>query len=102
MLRARTTSAPGRRAVDALGFRTDRAALEREFAAVAEAIAYLRAGSEMGFGALADPEPWLERMAMPGAVLAPAELLDAASLGGYRGVAARTLSRDPCEISAAH
>ena len=56
LLRARTTSAPGRRAVDALAFGTDRARLEREFAAIAEAVAYLRAGSELGFGALADPE----------------------------------------------
>ena len=80
LLRSRTTSAPGRRAVEALGFRTERAALEREFAAIAEAIAWLREGSEMGFGALGDPELWLDRMAVPGAVLAPAELLDAASL----------------------
>ncbi len=66
--------------MEALGFRTDRAALEREFAAVAEAMAWLREGSEMGLGSLADPELWLGRMAVPGAVLTPAELLDAASL----------------------
>ena len=80
LLRARTTSVPGRRAIEALAFRTDRRELEREFAAIAEAIAYLRSGEELGFGSLADPEAWLERMALPGTILAPAELLDAASL----------------------
>ena len=80
LLWARTTSAPGRRAVEALGFRTERRELEREFSAIAEAIGYLRSGEELGFGALADPEAWLERLALPGVMLAPAELLDAASL----------------------
>jgi DNA mismatch repair protein MutS2 len=80
LLRARTTSAPGRRAIQALEFRTERHALEQEFSAIAEAIAYLRSGEELGFGNLADPEAWLERMALPGAMLASAELLDAASL----------------------
>ena len=80
LLRGRTTSALGRRAIEALEFRTERAHLEREFAAVREAIAYLRPGEELGFGALADPEPWLERLGLPGAVLAPAQLLDATSL----------------------
>ena len=80
LLRGRTTSAPGRRAIEALEFRTERAQLEREFAAVWEAIAYLRSGEELGFGALADPEAWLERLDLPGAVLAPAQLLDATSL----------------------
>jgi DNA mismatch repair protein MutS2 len=80
LLRARTTSASGRRAIEALVFRTERRELEREFSAIAEAIAYLRSGEELGFGNLADPEPWLQRMELPGAMLAPAELLDAASL----------------------
>ncbi len=80
LLRAKTTSAPGGRAVDALAFGTDRSRLEREFAAIAEAVAYLRAGSELGFGGLADPQPWLERLDKPGAVLVPSELLDVASL----------------------
>jgi len=83
-----TTCAPGRRAIHALAPGQDVAALEAEFALVREAIAYLRAGSELGFGSLADPEPWLERLAVPGSVLAPAEFLDAASLmetaGGVR------------------
>jgi DNA mismatch repair protein MutS2 len=80
LLRDRTTSAPGRRAVDALALGTNRAVLEREFAAIAEAAGWLRAGSEMGFGALADPAAWLERLEKPGAVLTPSELLEVASL----------------------
>jgi len=80
LLRARTTSAPGRGAVDALAFGTDRVRLEREFAAIAEAVAYLRSGSELGFGALADPQPWLDRIEKPDAALSPAELLNVASL----------------------
>jgi DNA mismatch repair protein MutS2 len=80
LLRVRTTSALGRRAVDALAYRTDRAELEREFAAIAEAAAYLRAGSEMGFGALVDPAAWLGMLDKPAAVLGPAELLDAVTL----------------------
>ena len=80
LLRTRTTSALGRRAIEALAFRTERRELEREFSAIAEAIAYLRSGEELGFGAVADPEAWLERLALPGATLAPLELLDATSL----------------------
>ena len=80
LLRARTTSAPGRRAIEALGFRAERRELEREFSAIAEAMAYLRSGEELGFGALADPEAWLERLTLPGAMLTPAELLEATSL----------------------
>jgi DNA mismatch repair protein MutS2 len=80
LLRGHTTSAPGQRAVDALAFRTSRQELDLEFVAVAEAMACLRAGSEIGFGALADPQPWLARISMPGALLEPAGLLDVASL----------------------
>jgi DNA mismatch repair protein MutS2 len=80
LLQARTTCAPGRRAIEALRFRTDRRELEREFAVIDEAMAYLRSGEELGFVGLADPERWLERLELPGAVLAPAELLETASL----------------------
>src|SRR5579863_2828912 len=80
LLRGRSTSAPGRRAIEALEFRTERAQLDREFSAIAEAIAYLRSGEDLGFGGLADPEVWLERLGLPGAVLTPAELLEATSL----------------------
>lgn len=80
LLRLRTTCAPGRRAVDSLEFGTDRAALEAAFAMIREAREWLRAGSELGFGALADPEEWLGKIEGPGAVLDAKEFLDAASL----------------------
>jgi len=74
------TCAPGRRAVESLAFRTDADALRTEFALIAEAIAYLRSGAELGFGSLADPAAWLERLAAPASALTAAEILDAASL----------------------
>ena len=74
------TCAPGRRVIQALEPGHDRGALAAEFALIREAIAYLRAGSELGFGSLADPESWLERLAMPASVLSSGELLDAVSL----------------------
>jgi len=80
LLRLRTTCAPGRRAVDALEPGMNRMALESSFALIREAREWLRTGHELGFGALADPQGWLERIAGPGAVLEPGELLDAASL----------------------
>ena len=81
-----STCAPGRRHVGALaplwvGAAGDgRHALEGSFALIREAVAFLRAGSELGFGALADPAEWLPKLDSPVAVLAPGELLDAVSL----------------------
>lgn len=75
-----TTCAPGRRATEALSPVQDLPVLDAEFAVIREAVAYLRAGSELGFGSLADPGPWLARLSMPASVLSSAELLDAASL----------------------
>jgi DNA mismatch repair protein MutS2 len=80
LLRLRTTCAPGRRAVSALEPGMDRAVLVSAFSLIREAIQWLRAGREMGFGALADPQSWLERIEGPGMALEPAEFLDAASL----------------------
>src|SRR3984893_5229620 len=80
LLRRLTTCAPGRRAIDALAFSTDRAKLDSVFALIAEAIAYRHDGSEMGFGSVADPEPWLAELESPAAVLTPPMLLAAASL----------------------
>jgi DNA mismatch repair protein MutS2 len=80
LLRRQTTCAPGRRAIDALAFSTDRAALDAAFALIAEAIAYRHDGSEMGFGSLADPDRWLTELESPASVLAPAMLLDAVTL----------------------
>src|SRR5580704_14844419 len=79
LLRLRTTCAPGRRAVDALEFGTDRASLEAAFALIGEAREWLR-GGELGFGGLADPEGWLEKLEGPGIVLEAGEFLEAASL----------------------
>ena len=75
-----TTCAPGRRAILALAAHQDVAALEAEFVLIGEAVSYLRVGSELGFGSLADPERWLGHLAVPGSVLSPAELLEAVSL----------------------
>ena len=93
LLRGHTTSPVGHRAVDALAFLTDRAALEREFASIAEAIAYLRTGADVGLGALPDPDSWLARVGAPGAVLVPAELLDVSALADS-AAALRELFRD--------
>ena len=91
---ARTTSAPGRRAIEALAFRTERAPLEREFAAVARGDCLPARRRGAWFWRAGRSGAWLERLDMPGAVLAPAELLDAASLVDYAACAARNLSRD--------
>jgi len=80
LLRLRTTCAPGRRAVSALEPRMDRAALESAFALIGEAREWLRTGRELGFGALADPQGWLEGIEGSAAVLEAAEFRDAASL----------------------
>ncbi|MFY9730257.1 MAG: Smr/MutS family protein [Candidatus Acidiferrales bacterium] len=75
-----TTCAPGRRAILSLSSQQDVSALNSEFTLIREAVAYLRPGAEMGFGSLADPEPWLAQLAMPASVLSSADLLDVASL----------------------
>jgi DNA mismatch repair protein MutS2 len=80
LLRLRTTCAPGRRAVDALEFATDRVALEAAFALIREGREWLRGGGELGFGGLADPREWLEKIEGPGIVLEAKEILEAASL----------------------
>jgi DNA mismatch repair protein MutS2 len=87
IVRGFTTCTPGRRAIEALAPSLDRERLEGEFALVREAVAWLRGGQQLGFGALADPEPWLARLGPANAevaaatsVLTPAELLDVASL----------------------
>ena len=80
LLRLRTTSVPGRRAIDALQFSGDRQALEAEFALIREAREWLRAARELGFGGLADPQGWLDKIEGLGIVLEAQELLDAATL----------------------
>jgi len=87
IVRGYTTCAPGRRATEALAPSQDRDVLENDFALIREAREWLRAGGQLGFGALADPDLWLARLqpessgaAASTAVLTPLELLDAASL----------------------
>src|SRR3982075_212498 len=63
----------------------ERATLESAFALIREAGEWLRAGRELGFGALADPQGWLERIEGPGMALGPGGFLDAGSLLGTAG-----------------
>jgi DNA mismatch repair protein MutS2 len=80
LLRLRTTCAPGRRAISVLEPGMDQARLDSAFRLIGEAREWLRGGHDLGFGALADPQGWLERLKGPGAVLEPADFRDAASL----------------------
>src|ERR1700674_3920105 len=80
LLRLRTTCAPGRRAGNGLKPGMARTTLQSEFAHIREAAEWLRAGRELGFGALADPQSWLERIEGSGMTLEPGEFLDVASL----------------------
>src|SRR5580704_16599285 len=75
-----STCAPGHRAIEELEPHQNVAALQSEFELIRESIAYLRAGSQLGFGPLADPEPWLPKLSVPASVLVPEEFLDVASL----------------------
>jgi DNA mismatch repair protein MutS2 len=75
-----TTCVPGKRVIEALMPQQDVAALDAEFALVHEGMSYLRGGSELGFGSLADPESWFARLVVPGSVLIPEELLDVVTL----------------------
>src|SRR5215475_4059108 len=80
LLRGRSTCAPGRRVLDALAFSREREKLERGFALIREAREWLRAGRELGFGSLADPQSWLAKIAGSGTVLEISDFLDVASL----------------------
>ncbi len=80
LLRQRTTCAPGRRFVDGLESNGIREELESAFALIGEAREWLRLGRELGFGALADPQGWMDRLESPGAALEPADFLDVGSL----------------------
>jgi DNA mismatch repair protein MutS2 len=80
LLRLRTTCPPGRRAINALEPGVARAALEAAFAQIREAREWLRVERDLGFGGLADPQSWLERIEGPAAMLEAREFLDAASL----------------------
>jgi DNA mismatch repair protein MutS2 len=94
----RTTCAPGKRAVDALEPSTDRGVLEGGFAQIREAREWLRVGSELEFGGLADPQGWLEHLEGAGVVLEPAELLDAASLLDTTGWLRQQFREEPAKF----
>jgi DNA mismatch repair protein MutS2 len=98
LLRLRTTCAPGKRAVDALEPSTDRGVLEGGFAQIREAREWLRVGSELEFGGLADPQGWLEHLEGAGVVLEPAELLDAASLLDTTGWLRQQFREEPAKF----
>jgi DNA mismatch repair protein MutS2 len=89
-----TTCAPGRRATEALTPGYDASGLRAEFALVNEAISYLRGGSELGFGSLADPETWLPRLGVLESVLTSEDLLAAASLMEAASAARQTFRED--------
>jgi DNA mismatch repair protein MutS2 len=80
LLRLRTTCAPGRRLVDSLEAVRNRQELEQAFALIREAREWLRLARELGFGGLADPQGWLERLESPESALEAPDFLDAASL----------------------
>jgi DNA mismatch repair protein MutS2 len=89
-----STCAPGHRAVEALAPQQDVAALNAEFELIREAIVCLRGGLELGFAALADPDAWLAKLAVPASVLAPDEFLDVASLAESANAAKQTLKTE--------
>ena len=101
LLRLRTTCAPGRRAVDALGFSVDRAALEAAFAQIREAREWLRAERELGFGGLADPETWLGADRRSGHGTRAGAIARRCHTAGHGGLAASAISRRRREVSAA-
>src|ERR1700741_327490 len=80
LLRLRATCAPGRQAVEELVFSQDAEFLRGQFALIREAREWLRSGNELGFGGLADPESWLEKISGIGVALEPGGFLEAGSL----------------------
>src|SRR3989344_4942084 len=80
LLRARLTSAPGRRALERLAPSADRAWIAAELERVGEARAFLDEEGELGFGGLADPAPLIEKLGVSEVVLSPEELLDLCTL----------------------
>jgi len=61
-------------------------------ALIREAREWLRSGNELGFGGLADPESWLEKISGIGVALEPGEFLDGASLLETSAWVARAIS----------
>src|SRR5260370_35691447 len=98
LLRLRTTCVLGKRAVDALEPGTDQVALEATFAHIREAREWLRAERELGFGGLADPQQWLQRIGGPGVGLDAAGLLAAAAPLETGGGARRQVTRGDVRV----
>ena len=94
----RATCALGRRAILALAPRSDSSTLAEEFEWIREAVAYLRAGSELRFGSLADPEVWLDTLEVPASVLSAAQLLEAASLADTAAALRATFKGDAAKF----
>src|SRR5258708_38018590 len=63
----------------------DGGAVGAAFVLIREGAEWLRAGRELGFGALADPQGWLERIEGPGMTLEAGGFLAAAALVGKAG-----------------
>ena len=99
LLRLRTTCAPGRRAVEELEFSRNAEFLQKQFALIKEAREWLRVGNELGFGGLADPEMWLEKIAGVGVALEAKELIEAASLLETASWLRTQFREESCEIS---
>lgn len=88
------TCVPGRRAIAALAPQQDVITLGAEFTLIDEAVAFLRGGSDLGFGSLADPDTWLARLAVPASVLSVSELLDATTLMELVNAVRQTFKED--------
>jgi len=91
LVRARTTCAPGRAAVEALAPSTDPGWIQAELGRVAEAMEFVRQGNELSFAGLEDPAPLLVRLGVAEVVLAPEELLSLATLLAAATTARTTL-----------
>jgi DNA mismatch repair protein MutS2 len=97
-----TTCAPGRRVIQTLAPLQDAVFLDSEFALLREAMAYLRTGSELGFGSLADPEAWLAQLGLPGSILSSSDLLEAASLMDAAAAVRQTFQEEAAKYPRLH
>ena len=97
-----TTCAPGRRVIQTLSPLQDAVFLDSEFTLLREAMAYLRTGSELGFGSLADPEAWLAQLEIPGSILSSSDLLEAASLMDAAAAVRQTFKEEAAKYPRLH
>ena len=80
LLGQRLTCSLGREALAQLAPSSDRKQIEAELARVDEALAFLERGEGLGFGSLVDPSGWMSKLNIANVVLAPEEILAAATL----------------------